>query len=357
MIDKAINYASFIRQLAPFSEAIRSIIIPLLDRLEQLEAENKATEATEIRTRIQKYMALILKGDDTISLLAMVDNGLKAPSKPSFSCTQENGTSMNLFNIETNRKNFATAETKMFLTEWSNDFVHGPDSVLFVAKLADEILQHREEILNVPRITWKKPISGNLTLTVCDTDSTRPEKDQDVVMDGEFLTTEGRELAFWGKNIRGSKVDTLAPRNPYAKAIFYDSPLFIPGISGLRSFNLMESPAEMIDLLDSSKPLLLATLMEIITIALFHANEGLSDGEVLKLLGGIKNLHLPRKISDIFEDRSQLDIELLENQSRQGRSGMTLIPFKFRFAHQKTFSTGVMARTSSVTLARVKCGR
>jgi len=69
------------------------------------------------------------------------------------------------------------------------------------------------------------------------------------------------------------------------------------------------------------------------------------------LMGGVRNMKIPADLRDVYSVNGTLDVEVLEDKVRPGSSGMTLIPFRYRFPGQQNFSMGIGALTSSENVA------
>ena len=60
-----------------------------------------------------------------------------------------------------------------------------------------------------------------------------------------------------------------------------------------------------------------------------------------RVLGGIRDLELPDDMSLVYG--GSLRMKLLDENARKGRSGMTLMPFEYKFPHQLNSSKGIVA--------------
>jgi|CXWL01.1.fsa_nt_gi hypothetical protein len=243
--------------------------------------------------------------------------------------------------LEISGHNSARAEVGFFRTPWSPNFVHGPDTMIFVTKLAEKILKPGESICALERVTWKKPIANNAILTISEIESSPFSVENGCLFDGTLSTNLGRKLHFTSKERQGSTVQkVVANSNPYAKQVFCSCPDCYKSYGDVHIFDLKPPTAD-------TQPYLLSTLCEIVTLALSkicHPDMSKERLDSMRLLGGIKNLELPSSAEAVFPPGGKLHVLIKPVEKKTGKSGMTLMPFEFRFPHQDQNSgSGIMA--------------
>lgn len=176
------------------------------------------------------------------------------------------------------------------------------------------------------------------------------------VLEGGFETSDGRKLTVLGMDNPDSQITHRATNNPYAENTLCSCPACcVIKKDGTYSFLIHEPRTNSyLQHFAASQQLSVATMIEMLTLALSLAgnDEQQSDQQVLRVLGGLQNLPIPQNMASIFDGGSRLQVRLLKRQKRNGRSGMTLIPFQYKFPHQQDFSDGIAASTTSVDLAR-----
>lgn len=246
------------------------------------------------------------------------------------------------------------AETNFFKTEWSADFVHGPDTLMFILELAKSILQPGEKITEINRITFRRPITHNVRLIIEDVSSpVAPGTLDGVLIDGELVTSRsGRVLRFFAKKIPDSPVQSQIEVNPFAQSVFCGCADHHRVFGDVHSFALNPNALspEIMNSLGNVPSMLAATMADLITTALSmicHPNQHEPRPDHLRLLLGLKKLQLPEGIDALLPNDGQLVIQMRPDKTRPGKSRFLLTPFEFRFPHQTTSGEGVIAISDS----------
>lgn len=344
----------------------KKTIVPLIEKLSALEAKgfNKTGEdLIEIRSLRSEIQAELKKAMENPGIprckCIITGPSQSAPRKE----TTPRGDLVSFDNLNTDHQTFATADTNMFFTEWSPNFIHGSDSMIHIMSLAETLLQEGEKITALDRITWKKPMRHNLQLAVYAQEFANLPDREKYIVEGSFTTSNGRKFTVFGMDNPNSPIKTRMTNNPYANRTICPCPdCCQTAPDGTQSFKIHEPPvSKCYEAFAKSKPLSAATLIEMLTLALFRTDETINNRErtkILKVLGGLSDLPIPEDMDVIFngnhpgEGNSRLEVRFLKGAEKKGQSGMTLMPFEYKFPHQKTFSRGIAASTDSIDLAR-----
>lgn len=253
--------------------------------------------------------------------------------------------------IQVQGDSFATAETDMFTSSWSIDFLHGSDTLLPVMALAESILRPDEVIEAVSRVTWRKPMTSNMQLAVMRGSVT---SDPNSVIDGVIKTNQG-ELTFMGQLIDAPMRWNQAP-NPYvSNGICSCENCMTIKPDGTHSFSLHR-----MEMRDIGKPfqdpaMQTASLAELVTIAVAKIDIPSCRRATLRLMGGLTGIHLSEDPENMFAE-GNLDVRVDSEKIRKGKSGFTIIPFTYKFTHQPGVSRGFMAVTDSEHMADEQIG-
>lgn len=255
-----------------------------------------------------------------------------------------------LNDVETDKETFVRGTAEMFLTEWSDKLVHGPDSISFPILLAEaNLLKPDERISELKRVTWRKPMRNNVTFAIyARAFEKKPTGADRYCMEGEFGTSEGRTLTFFGIE-NDQPVARRAERNPYARSIFCRcNDCHKKNGDSSHTFNLETTlPPDILDVMKSSSAITAATLLEIITYALVTAGiEQNAHGELTGhggLLGRVSDLSIPSDIEDILRKGHVLEIRSKGRKIRTGQHGLSLQSFEYKFPHQEDFARGIVA--------------
>ncbi|MBI2464401.1 hypothetical protein HYV57_05590 [Candidatus Peregrinibacteria bacterium] len=350
----------------------------LLEQLENLDSKgflkdaNDLAEIRRIHQLVQEEIDAIFR-QISVPIRANTDlcfcdaNMPDSTSKPCHDDVWENIPSL-VCDVITDGQTSASCNTALFYTPWSNSFVHGSDSLLAVTELIRHLLQPSEAIHLMRRFTWRKPLQSNLTLSASSHDNKAPSlfkktrnivknrlgtqhpipNAQDIALDGEFVTNQGRIIRVVGR-LNNNAITNTTHRNPFAHNTLCNCPNCCQRPSSdVYSFALHPPTAEgCFDTFAQSSPVSLSTLVEILTIALSHIRLDSAESTVLRLLGGVNNLELPSNMSDLFKDDSRLEVKLNTPHTRLGKSGLQIIPFTYQFSHQSQPASGIIACTTS----------
>lgn len=268
--------------------------------------------------------------------------------EPGSTCQVADGQRDLLLRIQEQGSQFVTAETDMFASSWSPDFLHGSDTLWPLLDLAKHILRDGERIRGVQRVTWRKPMTSNMQLAVMRDSSVR---DANSALDGEIKTNEG-VLHFAGQLI-DSPIRKSAVANPYVTdSICSCGQCCRKERNGTHQFSLREPRTNMDWVSALNDPALqAASLVEIVTVAMASVDIPQCRRAVLRLMGGVSDLTLSRNPEDMFGRGKTLDLRIDQGGIKTGRSGMTIVPFTYMFPHQTRASRGFAALTDSHRLS------
>lgn len=341
--------------------SVRQDVMPVVEQLREVVSKGASRNLNDLR--FQMYLeAEIARRIDKITTE-------RAASVVSCMDSQRGGVDMSanveftevsdlISNVYSDGKSFATCDAKMFVTSVSaGKFVHGPDALMPVVQLLNKLVADGERLESVQRFSWKKPMKNNLKLAVYDRDFNGGDNG-DYVMEGKFTTSEGRMLTVLGMDNPDSPVKIVGVKNPYAEGTICNCPECCRiDDSRNHSFELINpSVPECFELFANDNSIAVATLVEVLTKALTKMD--ISENKapvVLRMLGGIRNLQLPKDMSDVFGEGRRLDIRIIEDKRKKGHSGMIITPFEFKFPHQESVGTGIYAVTDNEVLATARC--
>ncbi len=119
-----------------------------------------------------------------------------------------------------NGSEYIEATTELFFSAESLTNVHGPVMILYLATLAEEILNVGEHISSLNRASFKRLVVQNMRLYICDssvgfTDDVA-QLEAGASITGKFKTNQGRTLLFFGVQLEGRPVTQLANFNSFA---------------------------------------------------------------------------------------------------------------------------------------------
>lgn len=253
---------------------------------------------------------------------------------------------------------FRMATTRLFTTPSSREFAHGADMLLPIVHLAEEIMAPDEQTKMIERINWRSPVTHNMRLMVAKTNQ-RPFADNiKPAVDGYLKTSTGNSVYFAGVLDKSLPLTVHMPTpNPYV----------VKNVHTMSNVIRHVLPGEVI--LKTGSPLSddwhdalthngfqAATLAELVTVAYQGAIKNLFRSDFgLKLMGGLTNLPLG-DIEHVFNTYSNLQLRIDPAGIKLGRSGMTIVPFAYRFDNQNDFSRGFGAVTDSPELVEKICG-
>lgn len=333
---------------------IRKQIEPLVHELEALEAKG-INKTADDRLRIQAIrsdISIFIRR--TLVETIIVDLGLDGTHFGQLRVEDIDREKMvKLQNVHTDGRNFATADASMFTTPWSREFVHGADSALHIGDLASKILSPAERLTGIDRITWRKPVTTNLQLAVYARAFDKTMDMSPYSVDGELHTSEGRRLTFLGMAIPDTEIDLhMSESNPFAQLAICPCPNCKTQRGELATYRVHDLHPSMKAVLDKDESLKMSTLLEMLTMGVAHsqmASDPRDKRNLLKLLAGVNGLVLPQTWDELRDGK--LYVELHHDAAKIGRSGMTLIPFEYRFPHMRKTESGLVAATESITCA------
>ncbi|EKD64192.1 MAG: hypothetical protein ACD_51C00051G0004 [uncultured bacterium] len=263
---------------------------------------------------------------------------------------------MELKDVETDGRTYCVSTANLVLTPWSREFAHGSDMLIPITKACSSLLAPDERLISLDRISWKKPVTSNLKLTVREGES---PFSPDVSVDGRFRTSKGRVLSFGGVQIEDSPICETAPMNTFAEGTICEcSDCCRKERDGTYRFNLtLPDVPECLVEFEKSVPLSATTLVEILTTALVRADffneiqDGRRGRQVLRLMGGVSDMPIPLDMAEVFKEGATLTLKFDRAGIKKGQSGMTLVPFQFQFPHQPKFGKGIAAVTCREEIA------
>lgn len=314
-------------------------------RLEKKGAHKTAEDLVQIRALKREIRELLQAGlpegvtaEDPI-ILSMDETPIQQDGPDKF------------YDIESDSETFVRAHAPMFLTPWSNQFVHGPDVIIHPVILAEaHLLKPGERICELRTVTWRKPIQHDLDLAVyARAFEKRPTGSDPYALHGEFGTSDGRILTFMGIEKPDQPISKMADCNPYAKMVFCGcESCHKKNGADVHAFRLKKDvPPDTLEVLRESTAFRIATLLEILTYALLVAGTKRGyDGEVIAhsgLMSRVTNLPIPEGMEDILGGKKSLQLRNLGKRTVNRESGLSMMPFEYRFPHQSEFSRGIVA--------------
>ena len=255
-----------------------------------------------------------------------------------------------LSELVTDGETFASAISELFLTQWSSRFAHGSDMLLSMSALAGKLLADDEDFVGLRLAKWLKPVTCNVRLvaydigTGCEDGSVNPS----VIM--QLETSKGRIIEVKSEQIVDSPITRKAVNNPYIDGVVCKNPCCVVHRQGSNKLSFpLNYPTKpsFFDDFDALPELTVSTLIELLTYCVSVSRSYLGIGDTLGLMGAVQGLQLPELMKDIFNPGCSLDVEFLLDQQRLGKSGMILVPIRFKFPHQEEYGTGTVAFTNS----------
>jgi len=312
------------QEIKPRLEELK--VLGALPHKSNLELQRIHEVSVEIRRRVLEHVRTNFKPDSVIS------------------------PKLGLQNVQITRYEKAVAEAQLFFTPWSENFVHGPDTLLSVTNLAERLMKPNEKLAQLVRISWRQPIKYNLNLCVGGVPE-RGEFEEPVVLDGAFVTNHQRLLHFYATET-DTAIDVQSSNNPFAQQIlgnysvgkaFYDQ----GNMQHVQTLQALGS--DMIEDLQTSAPSRMATITEVIALGVANI---LGHRKAFRLMAGFKGIELPEAQDFLFQENDSLGIRFLHNQKRQSRMGFELLPFEIALSYQKKAATGLLAYTLDSELAK-----
>jgi hypothetical protein len=342
-----------IRRISNRIPSVKSEIIPLLDEAEAIQGRSiilpeDVLRLSDITATIQLELARILFKEFE-----------KSQNNPPEQQTLNQKTPVLLDNLNTDGKNFAMAETQMFFSPWSDNFVHGADSMIFVTKLIEEILQENERLTKMKCVSWRGVMQNNLYLSAYAQKFPILKNRQDYNLEAVFETSDGRTITVLGMDNPYSPIRTKTrTRHPIGELFFQNLSVYEIKDDGTYIFSI-KSPLNFQNLsmfLNNSQALLISTLMEILTYGITGVANNLEINSVLRLIGKVRDLPLPENFKEIFTGDWKLKVKLHEKEQKRAPSGFIHIPFEYQFPHQENPSIGITALADSEDVA-MRCMR
>ncbi|OUS24548.1 hypothetical protein A9Q99_24440 [Gammaproteobacteria bacterium 45_16_T64] len=190
---------------------IRSNLRPKL--LKDFTAQFDATPTSKIRsTQLDRITSQIDQLDHYAATLdqRIFDNSPPTPAqhwKAEYSVLQKQG------------NDFISAESPLFFSAESLTNVHGPVMLFHLATLAEELLLTGEHIISLRKAIFKKLVTNEMSLFVCDAAKGFPDSIADKIkqssISGKFALNSGRVLNFIGVAIPNKPVTRFAHFNSF----------------------------------------------------------------------------------------------------------------------------------------------
>lgn len=260
-----------------------------------------------------------------------------------------------LMNIETDGTHFINADTRLFFCPSNNECVHAPITLLFITTLVEKIMIPGEILTSLTKVTWWEPIRNNLKLFLFVDNEQNPLCLEKCSITGEFSTSIGRRLYFYGVQQEGSPVINDGGRNHYSQQFLKGTTIRYDHKDEV--FRLEIHPSA-IDWCREQKHLSLSafvsTFLDIIDIGIINARRlQMRQLEYLPMLCiGKKNVFLPANMNDLLKIKNGpvLEIKLLKDKTHLSRNtGLRIIHYYYRFLPiQTTFSEVVFAETEDM---------
>lgn len=254
-----------------------------------------------------------------------------------------------LRDISTDEKSYVSAVAEMAFGEWSREFVHGSESIVQIGEVARIILLPDETFTELPRITWKKPITRNLCVMAQSREAGRASilENPDSSCDGVLLTSKGRVIEFAAVE-DSTPIKLKNGKNIFAESVISERPESVThaGVDGY-IFHLKPMPDNMRAVLEKYPHIRASVLLELVSIAANYAHRKMIKRRGMyvtdRYIGGCKNMALHGSIEDLFAEGATLKFDLLMDRKKVGNSGCTLIPFAFQFSGDGKKGEGILA--------------
>lgn len=227
---------------------------------------------------------------------------------------------------------YIEAITELFFSAESLTNVHGPVMILYLATLAEDILEDGESISSLNRASFKRLVVQNMRLHVCDAafgfSSEVEQLKPNASIIGKFKTTNGRVLDFFGVQLVDSPVTQLANFNSFAIKML---PTGFPHRKEGDVYRMTLSTE-----LDSkhipnggfSVAASLMTILDMVIIMMFTYPSAAKTNLLLR----ISELDLIEDLPEVLT--SGLTIEAIPREKKKYRinEGFELMPVDYRFA-------------------------
>ncbi|NOS66826.1 MAG: hypothetical protein HOO67_00440 [Candidatus Peribacteraceae bacterium] len=113
------------------------------------------------------------------------------------------------------------ADTDLFMTDWSTQYVHGGDTLLPVGIFVERLLRDGEKLTAMDSVRWQSIIRENMRITAS-FDAFKPEQTAESLMTATLSTSEDRKLHVKGDG-NGEPIHRSSARNPVADKMFQHS--------------------------------------------------------------------------------------------------------------------------------------
>lgn len=245
--------------------------------------------------------------------------------------------------IKTDGKSFVSGKLVLSKSDWSREFAHGADSLVQIHALIEEILASGEKITLIRDISWKKPMQSNIRMVAYDRQLNPEEIPHDITVEGSFKTSNNRTIYFYGVQDQSDPITMSQAVNPYA--ILKEKINFF---SRIIDSNNHEYSIGSIDY-DLPARIVPATIAELLTIAVSSSFSRQFGDRDLALAASISSVVIPEDYRSFAARTPKIKCRFNTGKTRQGKSGMSLIPCEFSIDGVE--GTALMAVTRDKSIA------
>lgn len=322
----------------PFDLKLHSLskVMPTIyEEILGIVRRNHSRITSDVRTKISKivdefYGELEVNEEDTSKIPIRIDFNVWNSSPES-----------HIGEVHTDGQSFASTKLILFKSQWSRSFAHGADSLISICALVDKILQPEEKITEINQVSWKKPMQSNISMLATSSQLSPEQMPGELAVEGSFSTSTNRNIYFYGVQDQTDPILYRAIRNPNVDIIqdfsFSDSHCY-RAIVGTNDVHTTYIPS---------------TLVELVTLAVdssFNIQFGTRE---LALLASISSVRTPANFSDFVSQRPKIEVKFDIFNSKEGKSGMTLMPFDFSVSGEE--GTGLFAFTTCSGVSNKVC--
>jgi hypothetical protein len=255
-------------------------------------------------------------------------NGYRPPQTiPQETVVPAYGQKVALRCLETDGKTFVVCETDLYLCPSSPEFAHGPLIMRYVSTGTERILEEKERMSVVTRVRFRKVVRQNLQVVVYDCAHQRDRPPDNASVTGAFLTSSGRQLAFYCLSLSSKKIMRRAGLNTLVTDLILPMHFRIGG--GVCRFKLNSGAmGKYPDSNVNEGPMAIYVLMELAILLIIHYQNGFSSRKRwYLLLGKLENLEIPETWADALNNGIELELQQLSKRASPTLRAFSLLQF------------------------------
>jgi len=238
------------------------------------------------------------------------------------------------------------AEVEMAHSPESHECVHGPATLVPVAKLARKLLADGERIGAIERVTWAQPIRHAVRLSVWDAAAAEGARPEGAAFFGRLRTSESRALEFAAMPLTDRLLVGQRDYNALSRLLVKAQKL-VPTEDG--EGVTLELTAEGLAAcrrrLGRNAALRAALLLDLVGIAILSWRRGRPMVDC-----GFQDVPLPKTAAETFAAGTRLEVRYRTDLSHHStNSDLTIGHYDFRyFPRQSEWSTTIMAEADAM---------